>query len=353
MAEMLTEDKARELAKDNLANVVKEVVLGDEFELADEATHYEGKVRDNFTAPDGKRRLPVTTDRVSAFDIVLGYIPFKGQVLEEMARDSFSKTEDIAPNHMLDTLSSNVSVVQQCDPIMVEMVVRQYLTGSSPTSIWTAYEEAQKEGKQLVFCGNPIRMDMIRHEILDEPIVTPTTKAGKGEHDKNITHEEAMARLPGSPSEQQALWYPLKDMSMTLFNRGTQLAAENDLILVDTKYELGRTPAGLVVFIDEIHTPDSSRYWWLSAYPDCMSRGDDPKSLDKEYLRKGLQQRFGYDPKKGGTPPPLPDDMKIEAATRYMMLCQTMTGRPFVPDTSPVEERVYRPLVDAGVLRKR
>ncbi|HVI02239.1 MAG TPA: phosphoribosylaminoimidazolesuccinocarboxamide synthase [Enhygromyxa sp.] len=291
---------------------------------------YSGKVRENFTR-DGER-LIIVSDRVSAFDCVLGTIPFKGQVLNQLAAYWFEVTGDIFPNHIIDVPDASVTRAVECEPIKVEMVVRGYLTGSSSTSIWRAYEKGER-----LFCGHQLADGMVRHQKLPENLVTPTTKADKGEHDQNASKAELVAMGVIDAD----LFDRLEQQCLQLFALGQKLAGERGLILVDAKYELGRRPDGEIVLIDEIHTPDSSRYWYVDGYEQAMAAGEDPRALDKEFVRRWLvSQGFHGD----GTPPKLPDAIRIEAAQRYIETYERITGQPFVPDTEPPLARIRRNL---------
>jgi phosphoribosylaminoimidazole-succinocarboxamide synthase len=287
---------------------------------------YSGKVRENFTR-DGQRVI-VVTDRLSAFDVVLGTIPFKGQVLNAMAEYWFRLTRDSMPNHMIDVPDPQAMRAIECEPIPVEVVVRGYLTGTTSTSIWRAYERGQR-----TFCGHRLPPGLAKHERLPSNIVTPSTKAPKGGHDLSVSKDELYARGLVDPETFERL----ESQALALFAFGQRMAAQRGLLLVDTKYELGRTPSGEIVLIDEIHTPDSSRYWIADAYDDAMSRREDPKALDKEFVRRWLAQQ-GFD--GHGPPPPLPDAIRIEAARRYVETYERITGQTFVPDTTAPLERL-------------
>ena len=279
---------------------------------------YSGKVRENFTR-DGLRTI-VVTDRVSAFDRVLGTIPFKGQVLNRLAAYWFDRTAALFPNHMRELCDPQAMRVVECEPIPVEMVVRGYLTGVSSTSIWRAYERGER-----VFCGHSLPEGLRKHERLPKNLVTPSTKAPKGEHDVSVSKDELFARGIIEP----ALFERIEQQALALFEFGQRVAAERGLILADTKYELGRTPDGEVVLIDEIHTPDSSRYWYAEGYERAMAAGEDPRALDKEYVRRWLvEQGFRGD----GVPPVLTDEVRMEAARRYVEACEQVTGEAFEPD---------------------
>lgn len=291
---------------------------------------YSGKVRENFSA--GGERIIVVTDRVSAFDRVLGTIPFKGQVLNGLAAHWFRTTATLFPNHMRDVPDAQAMRVVECEPIPVEMVVRGYLTGVSSTSIWRAYEAGARS-----FCGHALPEGLRKHQKLPTNLVTPSTKAPKGQHDQSVAKEVLFERGLVEP----AVFERLQARALELFAEGQRQAAARGMILVDTKYELGRTADGQIVLIDEIHTPDSSRYWYAQTYPEAMAAGEDPRSLDKEYVRRWLVDRgFHGD----GDPPPLTPEVRIEAARRYIETYEQITGRPFEPDTRPPVERLRQSL---------
>jgi len=290
----------------------------------------EGKVRDSYVA-DGKRTI-VVSDRVSCFDVVVGTIPFKGQVLNQVAAFWFDKTKDIAKNHLLDVPDPNVSVVQEVEILPIEFVYRGYLTGVSNTSIWTAYERGERE-----YCGHTLPDGMTKHQPLPEAMLTPTTKAEHGEHDELTSREAIIAG--GAVSEE--LYDRAAALTAELFAEGQRFAATRGLILVDTKYELGLDADGELVVADEIHTPDSSRYWYRDVYEQAMSKGQDPPALDKEYVRRWLADQ-GY--RGDGTAPELTLAVRCEAARRYIEAYEQVTGLSFEPDPDPPAERVPRNL---------
>jgi phosphoribosylaminoimidazole-succinocarboxamide synthase len=295
------------------------------------ATKYEGKVRDNYTTRDG-RRLIVVTDRISAFDRVLGTVPFKGQVLNRLAAWWFGRTAAVAPNHVLRVPDPNVLECVECTPVLVEMVVRAYATGTTSTSLWTHYARGAR-----VFCGHRLPDGLQKHQRLPEAIITPTTKAPKGEHDVSGSREEILAtgQLSARDFDEAA------EIAMRLFAAGQKLCAERGLILVDTKYEFGRDKSGKLLVIDEIHTPDSSRFWQAATYETRFRAGQDPEPLDKDFVRRWYNGQ-GYT--GDGTPPPLPDDIRIGAAERYIAAYEQITGEPFTPDTSPSLARIAKNL---------
>lgn len=305
-------------------------VLPDSFATLGE--HYSGKVRENFTHE--QTRTIIVTDRVSAFDVVLGTIPFKGQVLNRLAEHWFSITSEVMDNHVVDVPDAQVMRAVECDPVPIEIVVRGYLTGVSSTSIWRAYERGDRN-----FCGHTLSEGLRKHERLPANIVTPSTKAAKGEHDESVSKDELFKRGLVTPE----VFDDLERRALELFAFGQARALERGMILVDTKYEIGKTPDGRIVLIDEIHTPDSSRYWYADSYATAMSEAADPKSLDKEYVRRWLVEQ-GFD--GDGTPPVLPDAVRLEAARRYIETYETLTGRAFEPDTAPPVPRL---LANLGV----
>ena len=290
----------------------------------------EGKVRDGYLA--GPRRTLVVTDRVSCFDRVVGTLPFKGQVLNQIAAFWFDATARIAPNHLISVPDPNVPLVRECRPLPVEFVMRAYLTGSTSTSIWTAYARGDRR-----YCGHQLPDGLRKHEPLPRPILTPTTKAPQGEHDALTSRAEILA----SGALDAELYDAAERMTSALFAEGQRHAAARGLILVDTKYELGIDGEGRLVVIDEIHTPDSSRYWYRDRYEQALSQGRDPEALDKEYVRRWLQEQ-GY--RGEGPSPVLPIDVRCEAARRYIEAYEQIAGRDFAPEPGPATERIRRNL---------
>ncbi len=286
------------------------------------ALRYDGKVRDCYIDRERGERVIVVTDRLSAFDAVVGLIPSKGQVLNQLARFWFERTAHLAPNHMLRVPDPNVMIARECAPLPVELVMRAYLTGVTSTSIWKAYERGDR-----VFCGHRLPDGMRKNQRLPEAILTPSTKAAKGEHDVSVSRDEllAMGRIAPDVFDRAAA------LAAALFAEGQRFAATRGLILADTKYELGLAPDGTLTVIDEIHTPDSSRYWYAGDYEERLARGDEPRSLDKEYVRRWLAGEGQWS--GDGPPPVLPDEVRLEAARRYIATYQLVTGERFVPDT--------------------
>jgi len=295
-----------------------------------------GKVRDSYNLPDG-RRIMVATDRQSAFDHVLAAVPFKGQVLTQTARYWFDQTADICPNHVIDYPDPNVIVAKTLQILPIEMVVRDYMTGSTETSIWPMYQRGER-----VLYGHHFADGLVKNQKLPETIITPTTKAEAGEHDAPITVAEIMEQ--GLLTRAQ--WDDVAAKSLAVFARGREIAARNGLILVDTKFEFGLDEDGEIVLADEILTPDSSRYWKADTYGARLKAGEEPESLDKEFLR--LWVRGKCDPYKEPIPE-IPQDTLLEFAGKYVDLIETVTGQSFeYPEAAmPVRERVRSALAGA------
>ena len=278
--------------------------------------HYRGKVRDNYDLPDGTRLL-IATDRLSAFDRAIAAIPFKGQVLTQTARFWFDRTADICPNHVLEYPDPNVLLCRRLDILPVEIVVRDYLAGTTATSIWSMY----KAGRREIY-GLPFPDGLRENQRLPQTIITPTTKARDGEHDEPITPAEIEAGGLLRAGE----WQRVAEIALALFARGRELAAQTGLILVDTKYEFGRDIDGRILLADEIHTPDSSRYWFGATYPARFAAGEPPESFDKDFLRRWVAARV--DPYNDPIPA-IPPDLIAETARIYIDAYETITGEQF------------------------
>ena len=296
----------------------------------------QGKVRESYSLPDG-RRVMVATDRQSAFDQVLASVPYKGQVLNQTAQFWFNKTEDICPNHVVNYPDPNVIIAKDLEMLPVEMVVRDYITGSTETSIWPMYERGER-----TLYGINFPEGLKKNQKLPETILTPTTKAAQGDHDAPITPAEIVAQ--GLLDQEQ--WDELARISLAIFARGREIAADNGLILVDTKYEFGLDETGTITLADEVHTPDSSRYWMKSSYEKRLAEAKEPESLDKEFLRLWISGKC--DPYTDPIPD-IPEDTIIEFSGKYIALYEQVTGLKFVyPDNSqPVGERVRANLAAA------
>ncbi len=295
--------------------------------------HYIGKVRDNYDLPDG-RRILIATDRISAFDRSLGAIPFKGQVLTQIARFWFERTQDICPNHVLAYPDPNVLIGQRLEMLPVEIVVRGYLAGTTSTSLLTLYQAGERE-----MYGHRFADGLRANERLSEAIITPTTKAGHGDHDEPITAAEILERGLLTPAQ----WERISAVALALFARGQSLAAARGLILADTKYEFGLDPEGRIVLADEIHTPDSSRYWNAGEYDARFTAGEAQLSFDKDFVRRWVLTQC--DPYKDPVPP-LPADILEGAAAVYIQAFESIAGEDFVfPDLSePPLARIRRNL---------
>lgn len=294
------------------------------------AAKYPGKVRDTYEVGDG-RLLLLTTDRQSGFDRLLGAIPFKGQVLNRTSLYWFEQTRHIIGNHVLSSPHANALIARKCKVLPIEFVVRGYMTGSTDTSIWTQYQKGVR-----TYCGHALPEGMKKNEPLPKNIVTPTTK--EKEHDRPITAEEIVAE--GWLTQQQ--WDFCSAKTLELFAFGQKLAAERGLILVDTKYEFGVTSDGEILLIDEIHTPDSSRYWLADSYAERLSAGQEPNMIDKEFFRLWFRDRC--DPYKDAELPIPPPDLIAELAARYIQLFEKITGLTFEPDLRPLEATVMASL---------
>jgi len=295
--------------------------------------HYRGKVRDNYDLPDGRRVL-IATDRLSAFDRILTAIPLKGQVLTQIARFWFEATKDVTPNHVLEYPDPNVVVCKRLTIMPVEVVVRDYLAGTTSTAVWTMY----KKGERTLY-GMRFPDGMRENQKLPATIITPTSKAVDGGHDEPLTSEEIVRR--GLLTAAQ--WRSVSETALALFARGREMAAKRGLILVDTKYEFGFDGEGRIILADEIHTPDSSRYWLAPSYQRRFEAGERPASFDKDFVRSWVAERC--DPYKDAIPE-IPREMVLETARVYISASEQITGKAFeLPDPSvPVLERIRNSL---------
>ena len=294
---------------------------------------YRGKVRDNYSR--GDQIVMITTDRISAFDHVLGTIPFKGEVLSRLTLFWFDQVKDLAPTHLIDAPDPSVMVVKRAQALPVEIIIRGYITGS----LWRDYQS----GKAAAY-GIDWPQGLRRDQAFDAPVITPSTKAEYGMHDEPISEREIVARGLVAP----AVWEEAVAIARRLFARGQEQAAKRGLILVDTKYEMGLDAAGKLMVIDEIHTPDSSRYWVADSYPERFARGESPDMLDKENIRQWLIQEHGFS--GHGAPPPLTDDVRVMLASKYIEVFERLTGEKFVSDVGNVAQRIRKNLVAKGYL---
>ena len=297
------------------------------FNFPGQKSVYKGKVREVYTLENDKLVM-IVTDRLSAFDVVMPKgIPYKGQILNQLATKMMKATEDIVPNWLEATPDPNVAIGQKCEPFKVEMVIRGYLVGHA------AREYAN--GKRSL-SGAPMPDGMKENEAFKVPIITPTTKAESGEHDMDISREEIL--LKGIVSEED--YNTLESYTRQLFLRGSELAKENGLILVDTKYEFGKTQDGKIVLIDEIHTPDSSRYFYAEGYLERLASGESQKQLSKEFVRQWLIQN-GFQGKEGQQIPEMSDAYIQSVSERYIELYEQITGETFIKaDISNIQERI-------------
>ena len=290
--------------------------------IAELPNHYSGKVRDNYDLPDG-RRIIIATDRLSAFDRILCTVPCKGQVLTQTARFWFEQTADLCPNHVLSYPDPNVVVGQRLDILPVEIVVRDYLAGSTGTSVLTLYKAGQRE-----MYGHTLPDGLRDNQRLPQPIITPTSKAFHGGHDAPLTPDEILAQKLVTPAQ----WEQLSAYALALFARGQEIAARNGLILVDTKYEFGTDAQGRIILADEIHTPDSSRYWRASSYQPRFDAGERPESFDKDFVRSWVAARC--DPYHDAIPE-IPEELILATAAVYIEAFETITGQSFTLPEEP------------------
>lgn len=288
-----------------------------------------GKVRDIYDA--GERLVLITTDRHSSFDRIIAHIPHKGQVLNQVSAWWFEQTKDIVPNHVLAIPDPNVTVGKKLEVVPVEAVMRGYLTGVTDTSIWTRYKSGQRKFGDL-----SLEEGLIKNTKLPMPVFDPTTKDDV--HDRAIAPAEMITE--GLISKE--LFKNVKEAATKLFLRGQEIAAARGLILVDTKYEFGTDENGSLVLIDEIHTPDSSRYWQVEGYEESLEKGSEPKSFDKEFLR--LWFKDNCDPYKDATLPEAPPELVEELSKRYIQMYEQITGQTFVPGEQPIITRIERNL---------
>ncbi len=289
-----------------------------------------GKVRDMYFRE--QEIVFVSTDRHSSFDRIIAHIPLKGQVLNLLSAWWFSQTRDIVPNHVAAVPDPNVTIGKRCSPIPVEMVVRGYITGVTQTSLWTRYQKGERDFGTFTLLDG-----MKKNQRLAEPVLTPTTK--QEDHDRNITPEEIVSE----GLADKGTWEQMAAYSRALFQRGQEVAESRGLILVDTKYEFGRDEDGNIILIDEIHTPDSSRYWKLDSYEERFARGEEPEYFDKEFLRLWFKEHC--DPYADTALPEAPPEMVAELAQRYVGIYEQITGEAFpVPDEGDVVVRVEQNL---------
>jgi phosphoribosylaminoimidazole-succinocarboxamide synthase len=293
-----------------------------------------GKVRDWYKLQHGQRLL-VTTDRLSAFDRVLARVPYKGQVLNQLAAWWFDQTRDVIANHKLDVPDPNAAIVTTVQPFAVEVIVRGYITGVTSTALWYRYSIGERD-----IYGYQFPDGLRKNEKLPEPIITPTTKGGPTGHDERLT----CAEVVGHGILDRDTWDQVQAAALAIFKRGQEIAAKNGLILVDTKYEFGRAPDGRVLLIDEVHTPDSSRFWKAESYIERFADNAEPENFDKEFVRLAYAEQ-GY--RGDGPIPAMADDLWIAASERYIQIYEMLTGLAFEPGSYPIEPRLVENLTRA------
>ena len=303
-------------------------LMSTDFEFPGQKSVYKGKVREVYTLQNDVLVM-VATDRLSAFDVVMPKgIPYKGQILNQIATKMMKDTEDIVPNWLMATPDPNVAVGVACEPFKVEMVIRGYLSGHAAREY--------KAGKRML-CGVPMPEGMKENDKFPSPIITPATKAEKGDHDEDISKEDILKRGIVSKEDYEVL----EQYTHALFQRGTEIAAKRGLILVDTKYEFGKTKDGKIVLIDEIHTPDSSRYFYAEGYAERQSKGEAQKQLSKEFVRQWLISN-GFQGLEGQSVPEMSDEYIESVSNRYIELYENITGENFVKsDISNIEDRIF------------
>jgi phosphoribosylaminoimidazolesuccinocarboxamide synthase len=303
-------------------------IISSDFSFPNQNSVYKGKVRDVYTI-ENELLVMIATDRLSAFDVVLPKgIPYKGQILNQIASEFLQKTQDIVPNWLIATPDPNVSVGIRCEPFKVEMVIRGYLAGHAARE----YKAGKRE-----LCGVPLPEGLRENDPLPNPIITPTSKADNGAHDEDISKEEILKRNIVN-KEDYAI---LEKYTYALFQRGTQIAKERGLILVDTKYEFGKTKDGEIILIDEVHTPDSSRYFYADGYAERQEKGEEQKQLSKEFVRQWLISK-GFQGKAGQQIPEMTPEYIASVSDRYIELYEHLLGKEFIKaDISNIQERIY------------
>ena len=321
---MKSTEKYKERIKAELNNTLTETTL----ERGEKRT---GKVRDQYSL--GDKIALITTDRQSAFDRVLASIPFKGQVLNLTSAWWFEQTKDIIPNQVINIPDPNITLAKNCEVFPIEFVVRGYITGSTSTSLWTVYNNGDRE-----YCGNILSEGLVKNQKLDSNMLTPTTK--EEHHDRPIAPNDIVREGWMTQTD----WEYCSQKALELFEYGQKKAAENGMILVDTKYEMGKAENGEIVLIDEIHTPDSSRYWIAETYNERMASGNEPQNIDKEFLRLWFVDNC--DPYNDEVLPAAPEDLIVELSSRYIYLYETITGQlfPFPETGESVIERINKNL---------
>ena len=319
---------------DLISNALSQAFEGSDLALPNRSR---GKVRDWYDLPDD-RRLLVTTDRLSAFDRNLAVVPYKGQVLNQLSAWWFDKTTDIIPNHVLTLPDPNAAVVKKVNPFPIEVIVRGYITGVTETALWRRYELGERE-----IYGYKFKDGLKKNQQLPEPIITPTTKGGLTGHDERLTCAEVV-ELGYLDANK---WNRIQEAAIAIFKRGQKVALEAGMILVDTKYEFGQSDDGRILLIDEVHTPDSSRFWKADSYAGLFADGQEPQNFDKEFIRRHYAD-LGY--RGEGEPPQVNTDLWVQASQRYIQIYELLTGKTFEPGAYPVEPRLNENLKREGIL---
>jgi phosphoribosylaminoimidazole-succinocarboxamide synthase len=297
-----------------------------------------GKVRDWYDLPDGKR-LIVTTDRLSAFDRILAAVPYKGQVLNQLSAWWFEQTKDIVPNHIVSLPDPNAAVINIAEPFPVEVIVRGYITGVTSTALWYRYSLGERD-----IYGYNFPEGLRKNQALPEPLITPTTKGGLTSHDERLTCAEVVEK--GLLDKE--IWDQVQAAALAVFKCGQEVAHNAGMILVDTKYEFGCADDGSLVLIDEVHTPDSSRFWKADSYEERFGAGEDPENFDKEFVRLRYAEK-GY--RGDGEIPSMPDELWVSASERYIQIYEMLTGAEFIPGPYPVQGRLIENLKLDGLIQ--
>ena len=316
------------ISKDELINLLPIAFGETNLPLPNKQT---GKVREWYDLPNGKHII-VTTDRLSAFDRILARVPYKGQVLNQLSAWWFEQTQDIIANPLISAPDPNVSIVTTVQPLPVEVIVRGYITGVTSTALWYRYSI----GERTIY-GYDFPEGLKKNQALPEPIITPTTKGGETGHDERLT----CAEVTEKGLLDETTWNQVQDAALAIFKCGQEVANKAGLILVDTKYEFGISPDGSVMLIDEVHTPDSSRYWKADTYEERFAASNEPENFDKEFVRIVYAEK-GY--RGDGEIPSMPDELWAAASERYITIYEMLTGKTFEAGAYPIEERLLNNL---------
>lgn len=323
------------ISKDQLRELLPQALEETNLPLPNKTS---GKVRDWYDLPNGQR-LIVTTDRLSAFDRILAAVPYKGQVLNQLSAWWFEQTRDIIPNHIISLPDPNAAIVKVAHSFPVEVIVRGYITGVTATALWYRYSIGERN-----IYGYEFPEGLRKNQALPEPIITPTTKGGATGHDERLTCVEVVEK--GLLDKQT--WDQVQAAALAIFKRGQEVARKAGIILVDTKYEFGCDADGKVVLIDEVHTPDSSRFWKADSYEERFAAGKDPENFDKEFVRLAYAEK-GY--RGDGEIPSMPDELWISASERYIQIYEMLTGKTFEASEYPIEQRLLKNLKQGELIK--